>query len=65
MFVWKSEKLGDSIGLRQISKAIIAAFRIRNVLAKMMLDEIFEALKTDEEKNVQDILMWYFYTVFK
>jgi ABC-type iron transport system FetAB ATPase subunit len=31
----------------------------------MMLDEIFEALKTDEEKNVQDILMWYFYTVFK
>ena len=52
MFVWKSEKLGHSIGLRQISKAIISAFRIRNVLAKMMLDEIFEVLKTDQEENV-------------
>lgn len=51
----KSETQCDVAGLRQISKAIIAAFRVRNVLAKMVLDEIFEALKTDEDEMVKYI----------
>lgn len=61
----KSEEQGDVACLHQISKAIIAAFRVRNVLAKMMLDEIFEALKIDEDEMVYTSFGILFYQTAK
>ena len=42
----------DTSYQRQMVRAIIAAFRTRNALAEMMLNEFFEAFKNDEEEMV-------------
>lgn len=42
--------------LPQITSAIAAAFRCRNAIAEMMLDEFFDSIKGDDET----VFTWYF-----
>lgn len=48
------EKNTDDVScLHQMSQAIIAAFRTQNALAKMVLDEFFEACEVNENEVVR------------